>query len=106
VRAGPLALTLGDPAGVGPEIVVKAWNELRRSGPTFVVVGDYQSVASASGASNVRRVLSPVEALAIFEQALPVIDLLRQQRPEAQKRVQRKSDLRAGRAFCGNSPQI
>jgi 4-hydroxythreonine-4-phosphate dehydrogenase len=75
VRAGPLALTLGDPAGIGPEIVVKAWNELRRSGPTFVVVGDYQSVASASGASNVRRVLSPVDALATFEQALPVIDL-------------------------------
>ncbi|MDB5418317.1 MAG: hypothetical protein JWP50_1736, partial [Phenylobacterium sp.] len=24
----PLALTLGDPAGVGPEIVVKAWNAL------------------------------------------------------------------------------
>jgi len=75
VRAGPLALTLGDPAGIGPEIVVKAWNELRRSGPPFVVVGDYQSLASASGAGAVRRVLSPNDALAVFEQALPVIDL-------------------------------
>lgn len=75
MRAGPLALTLGDPAGIGPEIIVKAWNELRRSGPPFVVVGDYQSVASASGASKVQRVLSPNEALAVFEQALPVIDL-------------------------------
>ena len=75
MRTGPLALTLGDPAGIGPEIVVKAWNELRQSGPPFVVVGDYQSVASASGATEVRRVLSPVDALAIFESALPVIDL-------------------------------
>ncbi len=75
MRTGPLALTLGDPAGIGPEIVVKAWNELRRSGPPFVVVGDYQSVASASGATEVRRVLSPVDAIAIFEDALPVIDL-------------------------------
>ena len=75
MRTGPLALTLGDPAGIGPEIVVKAWNELRQSGPPFVVVGDYQSVASASGATEVRRVLSPVDALAIFEDALPVIDL-------------------------------
>jgi 4-hydroxythreonine-4-phosphate dehydrogenase len=77
VRAGPLALTLGDPAGVGPEIVVKAWHELRRSGPPFVVVGDYQSLASASaaGASIVRRVLAPTDALAIFEDALPVLDL-------------------------------
>ena len=77
MRAGPLALTLGDPAGVGPEIVVKAWHELRRSGPPFVVVGDYQSLASASagGTSIVRRVLAPTDALAIFEDALPVLDL-------------------------------
>jgi len=75
VRAGPLALTLGDPAGIGPEIVVKAWSELRRSGPSFVVVGDYQALASASGASKVRRVLSPTDALAVFEDALPVLDL-------------------------------
>jgi len=77
VRAGPLALTLGDPAGVGPEIVVKAWHELRRSGPPFLVVGDYQSLASASaaGASIVRRVLAPTDALAIFEDALPILDL-------------------------------
>lgn len=77
MRAGPLALTLGDPAGVGPEIVVKAWHELRRSGPPFVVVGDYQSLASASagGSSIVRRVLAPIDALAIFEDALPVLDL-------------------------------
>ncbi len=75
MRGGPLALTLGDPAGIGPEIVVKAWNELRASGPPFVVVGDYQSLASASGAGSVRRVLSPNDALAVFEQALPVIDL-------------------------------
>ena len=46
----PLALTLGDPAGVGPEIVVKAWVQLRNEGPAFMVVGDAQSVASASGA--------------------------------------------------------
>ena len=30
MKPGPLALTLGDPAGVGPEIVVKAWQALRQ----------------------------------------------------------------------------
>ncbi|HEY2358810.1 MAG TPA: 4-hydroxythreonine-4-phosphate dehydrogenase, partial [Phenylobacterium sp.] len=48
MKPGPLALTLGDPAGVGPEIIVKAWNELRGGGPPFLVVGDYQALASAS----------------------------------------------------------
>jgi len=73
----PLALTLGDPAGVGPEIVVKAWNQLRREGPAFMVVGDAQSVASASGASmrTVRRVTTPKEAVAVFGEALPVLDI-------------------------------
>ncbi len=73
----PLALTLGDPAGVGPEIVVKAWNQLRREGPAFLVVGDAQSVASASGASmrTVRRVNTPKEAVAVFGEALPVLDI-------------------------------
>ena len=73
----PLALTLGDPAGVGPEIVVKAWDRLRQEGPAFVVVGDAQSAASASGASmrTVRRVTTPKEALAVFGEALPVLDI-------------------------------
>ncbi|WP_309606061.1 4-hydroxythreonine-4-phosphate dehydrogenase PdxA [Phenylobacterium sp.] len=77
MKPGPLALTLGDPAGVGPEIVVKAWGALRRAGPPFLVVGDAQSLASASaaGASIIRTIVAPVEALACFADALPVLDL-------------------------------
>ena len=41
MKPGPLALTLGDPAGVGPEITVKAWQALRGSGPPFVAIGDF-----------------------------------------------------------------
>jgi 4-hydroxythreonine-4-phosphate dehydrogenase len=77
VKAGPLALTLGDPAGIGPEIVVKAWTALRQSGPPFLVVGDLQSLASASGggASILKQVIAPSEALDAFPDALPILDL-------------------------------
>ncbi|MDP3853225.1 4-hydroxythreonine-4-phosphate dehydrogenase PdxA [Phenylobacterium sp.] len=75
MKNGPLALTLGDPAGIGPEIIVKAWSQLRATGPEFVVVGDFQSLASASGATAVRRVTTPSEGGRIFGEALPVIDL-------------------------------
>jgi 4-hydroxythreonine-4-phosphate dehydrogenase len=77
VKGGPLALTLGDPAGVGPEIIVKAWSELRRGGPPFLVVGDFQALASASagGASILKKVIAPSQAMAVFEEALPVLDL-------------------------------
>lgn len=36
----PIAVTMGDPAGVGPEITLKAWSALRDNGPAFFVVGD------------------------------------------------------------------
>lgn len=74
---GPLALTLGDPAGVGPEIVVKAWNALREEGPAFVVVGDHDALAAASGAgaSILKRVAGAGDAPDVFAGALPVLDL-------------------------------
>ena len=40
--AAPLAITLGDPAGIGPEIILSAWLRLRAEGrapPAFVVGG-------------------------------------------------------------------
>lgn len=69
----PLALSLGDPGGVGPEIVGKAWRALRAD-PTsaFVVIGD-ASLLAAPGLM-VARVRNVAEAAATFADALPVID--------------------------------
>ena len=77
MKNGPLALTLGDPAGIGPEVIVKAWSQLRGGGPPFVVVGDYQALASASaaGASIIQRVTTPSQATLVFPDALPVLDM-------------------------------
>jgi len=76
VTAAPLALTLGDPAGIGPEIVVKAWQALRADGPPFVAVGDAQALSSAPAAHvPVRRVVSPAEAASVFRQAIPILDV-------------------------------
>jgi len=77
VTAAPLAVTLGDPAGIGPEIIVKAWSALRHEGPAFVVLGDARTLASASAAGSaiVRPVGLPAEAISVFEHALPVLDL-------------------------------
>ncbi len=73
----PLAVSLGDPAGIGPEIVFKAWSALRHSGPSFVVVGDLRQVAAGSGgtAGLVRQVSAAEDANRVFEQAVPVIDI-------------------------------
>lgn len=73
--ARPLALTLGDPAGIGPEIIVKAWRALRGEPLPFVVVGDADALAAASGRTPVQRVGAPGAALSAFADALPVLDL-------------------------------
>lgn len=77
MKTGPIALSLGEPAGIGPEIIVKAWSALRADGPAFMVVGDAQSLAAASnaGASIIRSVSSPGEAAGVFTEALPVLNL-------------------------------
>lgn len=66
-----LALSLGEPAGIGPEIVARAWTALRDDGPTFVVVGD-AGVIDAAGAPVVS-VSEPAEAATAFRRGVPVI---------------------------------
>jgi 4-hydroxythreonine-4-phosphate dehydrogenase len=79
----PLALTMGEPAGIGGEITLRAW--LRRTGggnglaPPFFVIDDparLERLAHALGlAVRVRAVGSPREAARAFAAALPVLPL-------------------------------
>lgn len=72
---GPLAISLGDPAGIGPEIVAKAYAVLRESGPAFMVVGDHDLLTAQARGMSVRRVSTPEEAATTFAEALPILDL-------------------------------
>lgn len=73
----PLIVTMGDPAGVGPEIIAKAWPILATPpGPLapvtpFAVIGD-ADVLAALGAP-VQQIFSPSEAAAVFGRAIPVL---------------------------------
>jgi 4-hydroxythreonine-4-phosphate dehydrogenase len=41
----PLAVSMGDPAGIGPEIIAKAWDQrMARTLPPFFAVGDVRAV--------------------------------------------------------------
>ena len=64
----PLALTMGDPAGIGPEITRAAW-QARRNGHPFVVLGDpalYPQCEIVDHAA---------DAVAVFARALPVLPI-------------------------------
>lgn len=64
-----LALTMGEPAGIGPEIAAKAWTALRATGPLFCVLGD----ATLFPEVPVARVNAPEAAAGVFAEALPVL---------------------------------
>ncbi len=64
----PLALTQGDPAGVGPEITISAWRALQVAGPAFFVVGDPSLYGPTA-----KVVESASDAFQIFSKALPVL---------------------------------
>ncbi|WP_426028623.1 4-hydroxythreonine-4-phosphate dehydrogenase PdxA [Brevundimonas sp. TWP2-3-4b2] len=68
----PLALSMGEPAGVGPEIIARAWSALKAEGPVFVVVGD-AALLRAQG-QPVQTVLAASDADAVFGRAIPVLD--------------------------------
>jgi 4-hydroxythreonine-4-phosphate dehydrogenase len=77
VTAAPLALTMGEPAGIGGEIALAAWSRLRGSGPAFVAIDDPDRLASLARRLGrdvpARAVGSLAEGAAIFPRALPVL---------------------------------
>lgn len=71
----PIAVSLGDPAGIGPEIVAKAWEaRAARDLPTFVAVGDAKAIERV-WSGPIRRVASLQEAERAFADALPVFQM-------------------------------
>ncbi|HEX8445844.1 MAG TPA: 4-hydroxythreonine-4-phosphate dehydrogenase PdxA [Sphingomonas sp.] len=71
----PLAVALGDPSGIGPEIVAKAWalRDAHRL-PPFFAVGDSRSIAAVWDGPVVR-ISDPSEAAVRFPDALPVVQV-------------------------------
>src|SRR5882757_4377163 len=75
--AKPLALTLGEPAGIGPDITIKAWlrrNELKL--PPFYLLGDRDALANRAKTLGLKIELAdvrPEKALDTFADALPVV---------------------------------
>ena len=116
--AKPLALTLGEPAGIGPDITIKAW--LRRDElklPPFYLLGDRDCLGQRAKMLGVDVKLADVDAqdpakdaARAFRDALPVVATGRTAtappgRPDASSADaalasirQAVDDVRAGRA--------
>lgn len=75
----PLALTMGEPAGIGGEIALKAWLARAAALPYFYLIDDPGRLAALARALDwpvpVRPIAAPEEAAGVFTEALPVMPL-------------------------------
>jgi 4-hydroxythreonine-4-phosphate dehydrogenase len=75
----PLALTLGEPAGIGPDITLAAWQRRAELGlPPFYLLADPDFIAERARLIGLKvplRVVAPEDAAQAFAAALPVVGL-------------------------------
>src|SRR5689334_23468841 len=74
----PLALTMGEPAGIGGELTLLAWRRRQAAAlPAFFTLDDpvrLERLAAALGwPVPLRPITAPEETAAVFPQALPVL---------------------------------
>ncbi len=73
----PIVVTMGEPAGVGAELLIKSWHRKRADGPAFVAIDDPERLTSAA---DILELVTPIQAVANcaagaanFANALPVL---------------------------------
>ena len=75
----PIALTQGDPAGIGPDITLVAWAKRKELGlPPFILIGDPDVIASRANLLGINAgvtICEPEQATSIFPDTLPVLPI-------------------------------
>jgi 4-hydroxythreonine-4-phosphate dehydrogenase len=71
----PIAVSIGDPAGIGPEVLAKAWMRRREEGlRPFFAIGDPRSIATVWDGP-LRRIGNPEDTAGCFDSALPIMEV-------------------------------
>ena len=78
----PLALTSGEPGGIGPDITAKAWQALRHTSMPFVLIGDGHYWRARTQVP-FETVDEPGQATTVFSRALPVLHRPLAEHPKA-----------------------
>ncbi|MBN9059352.1 MAG: 4-hydroxythreonine-4-phosphate dehydrogenase PdxA, partial [Rhizobiales bacterium] len=75
----PLALTMGEPAGIGPDVTLAVWRERReRNLPPFYVLADPEALRSRAALMGLDIPIETIdapEAIDAFDRVLPVVAL-------------------------------
>ena len=73
----PLALTMGEPAGIGGEIAIRAWMRRGEGVPPFYLIDDPARIAALARSlgweASIRPIAAPAEAVGVVGDGLPVL---------------------------------
>ena len=75
----PIALTMGDTAGIASDITLLAWHQQHRHLPPFFYVGDASHLARRAQKLGInipiQKINTPADTIDVFKRALPVINI-------------------------------
>lgn len=72
----PLALTCGEPAGIGPELTAAAWKQAQSGAlPPFFLIADPAMFQTRAPDVPVHAIASPADCLSAFGAALPILPI-------------------------------
>jgi 4-hydroxythreonine-4-phosphate dehydrogenase len=77
-KALPIALSMGEPAGIGPEITARAWAKLHQENLCFFLIGGLELARQQAARLNLPApivISDPAQARAIMPSALPVLPM-------------------------------
>ncbi|MEM9285115.1 MAG: 4-hydroxythreonine-4-phosphate dehydrogenase PdxA [Pseudomonadota bacterium] len=112
----PLVISMGEPAGIGTELLYKAYRALRDEGLCFFTIDDPERLAvlpeTLTGGVDVIAIKAPSEAASAFKHGLPVLSLPQHARaslgdvvpgkPSAATASAVIGSIEAGVAVCAN----
>jgi len=82
----PLVLTMGEPAGIGPELILKAWAERGADDHPFFAIADLDWMKAVNRLSDsplsIQSITDPDQVNHVFKDALPVMDQPLKNRPQ------------------------
>ncbi len=72
----PLVITMGEPAGIGGELTLKAWQARdAQSLPPFFAIDNVRRLNALGSDVPIEAIDNPVQAMDVFDKALPVLNI-------------------------------
>lgn len=71
----PIAITMGEPAGIGPELIASLWENRNEQTPPFFMIGHVDAIRAYSQDAPLQEITTAADAMSCFGEALPILSI-------------------------------